>query len=384
MLDIIDRPLFKHIRNHDALFSKLAEARHAAVAQLTHQNVEYHKTPKLIAENGRRLSIEPERSIVLRDYQAAAGLKNILSKEIEGFTLVEGSDIGFRYPTAALADSDAPFIKRFRSEYFHRTDETRDICRPVNLSIGIKSRGKADNRQEYEVWVPEEVIKLDPLPLFIDKYAEDLPDPIRAFAAEKMLVHGWMGVKRCAFEGLYQNKAAFGDIIVSLSLSLDAYNIGARPDLSYSQYTESSIAYGGAEIEWEVMGYFSPKQANYSDAHIWKAINHTIEAFSPPLELALKQDIIQSSESKTERILSAVSNQGVTKEEIDQLNLQPWEFLQTESEYRKKQGGSKRGSKRCNNRGINLLGRLNRLFYHPDKPLPSLLELHELIAKDML
>jgi len=162
--------------------------------------------------------------------------------------------------------------------------------------------------------------------LFIDKYAEDLPDPIRAFAAEKMLVHGWMGVKRCA----------------SLSLSLDAYNIGARPDLSYSQYTESSIAYGGAEIEWEVMGYFSPKQANYSDAHIWKAINHTIEAFSPPLELALKQDIIQSSESKTERILSAVSNQGVTKQEIDQLNLQPWEFLQTESEYRKKQGGSKR------------------------------------------
>ena len=103
---------------------------------------------------GNRLTIEPERSIVLQDYRQGRGLKSILNNDIPGLSIVPNSEIGFRYPTAALSGLDAPYIKRFRSEYFHRVDEKRDICRPINLTYGIKSRGKDDNREEYEVWIP--------------------------------------------------------------------------------------------------------------------------------------------------------------------------------------------------------------------------------------
>jgi hypothetical protein len=369
------RPLFRHIRNHSALFAELAKIRNQFVGHLGLPCDEFHKTPKFITPEGQRLSIEPERSIVLQDYQAAAGAKTILARHLPGFHLVNNSDIGFRYPTAALAGLDAPFIKRFRSEYFHTIDENRDICRPLNLSYGIKSRGKSDNREEYEVWIPEQDVKLDPSPLFIDKYAEDLPDKVRAFAAQAPLVHGWMGVKRCAFEGIYHNKAAFGDIAISVALSLDAYNIGANPDLSFSPLVGSSLAKGGAEIEWEVMGYYSPKSTKIEHDQIWAAINKTLHAISGPLEEAFSSYILPTNESKTERILSAIAQAGVTNEQIIDLNLKPWEFLETLSPMRKKNHDE--------TRSVNLLGRLNRLFYHQDRPLPSLKELHFLAQQEI-
>ncbi|MFT4654407.1 MAG: hypothetical protein ACJA0G_001582 [Kangiellaceae bacterium] len=369
------RPLFRHIRNHSALFAELASIRNQFASQLGMQCDEFHKTPKLIMPNGKRLSIEPERSIVLPNYQVAAGVKTVLEKHLPGFHLVSNSDIGFRYPTAALAGLDAPYIKRFRSEYFHQIDENRDICRPLNLSYGIKSRGKSDNREEYEVWIPEQNVKLDPSPLFINKYAEDLPNEVRTFAAQAPLVHGWMGVKRCAFEGIYHNKAAFGDIAISVALSLDAYNIGAKPDLSFSPFVGSSLATGGAEIEWEVMGYYLPKSASVEHDQIWAAINNTLHAISQPLEEAYSNHILPTNESKTERILSAVAGAGVTNEQIVELDLKPWEFLETVSPVRKKSHDE--------TRGVNLLGRLNRLFYHQDTPLPSLKELHFLAQKEI-
>jgi hypothetical protein len=357
------------------LFGELAKIRNQFAGQLDMQFDDFYKTPKLITPEGKRLSIEPERSIVLSDYRAAAGVKTVLEKCLPGFHLVSNSDIGYRYPSAALAGLDAPYIKRFRSEYFHQIDEDRDICRPLNLSYGIKSRGKSDNREEYEVWIPEQDVKLDPSPLFIEKYAEDLPDAVRTFAAQAPLVHGWMGVKRCAFEGIYHNKAAFGDIAVCVALSLDAYNIGARPDLSFSSFTASSLAKGGAEIEWEVVGYYLPKGKTVEHDQVWASINKTLQAISEPLEETFSAHILPTNESKTERILSAVIGAGVTNEEIIELGLKPWEFLETKSTLRKKSHDE--------TRSVNLLGRLNRLFYHQDAPLPSLKELHFLAQKEI-
>jgi hypothetical protein len=353
------------------LFSELALIRNQFALRLGLNDYQFHKTPKLITSEGRRLSIEPERSIVLDNYTAAKGVKSVLRDQLENFSIVPDSDIGFRYPTAALAGLDAPYIKRFRSEYFHKIDEVRDICRPINLSYGIKSRGKSDNREEYEVWVPEDNLHLDPSPLFIDKYAEDLPDAVLAFAGQSPIVHGWMGVKRCAFEGIYQHPN-MQDIAICLALSLDAYNIGARPDLSYSSITKSSIAYAGAEFEWEVLGFYCPVHSKPSQKQIWNAINIAINTVSQPLENAFAARIIPSNQSKTERILSAIADCRVSADEIQQLNLKPWEFLHTQSEYRRKPKDS--------SRSINLLGRLHRLFYNPDLPLPSLRELHHLAA----
>ncbi|MEM0910721.1 MAG: hypothetical protein AAGJ37_07075 [Pseudomonadota bacterium] len=366
------RPLFKHIRDHDTLFKEMAIMRNQFVSSIGLVDYVFHKTPKLVTNDGLRLSIEPERSIVLDNYQAASGFKSVLTNKIHGFHIVENSDIGYRYPTAALAGDDAPFIKRFRSEYFHKTDEARDICRPINLSFGIKSRGKEDNRQEYEVWLPEQHLKRDPSPLLVERYGDDLPPEVLAFASEAPLVHGWMGVKRCAFEGIFLDPKNIGDIVICISLSLDAYNIGAKPDLSYSDVTKSSLAYGGAELEWEVLGYYCPEGEEPSHDDIWRAIDHSIKALCAPLEEAYHQNLIDCNESKTERILSAISNAGNTAQDIAALNLKPWEFLQTESENRKKPKDS--------SRSINLLGRLNRLFYNPEFPLPSLRELHHLAA----
>lgn len=364
----IDRPLFKHIRNHDALFSQLALIRNNYATQLGLVGYDYHKTPKFVTPDGRRLTIEPERSIVLKEYRSLRGVKQILQRNIEGLHIVPQSEIGFRYPTAAIAGSDAPFIKRFRSEFFHKTGEDRNICRPVNLSYGIKSRGKGDNRQEYEIWVANENLEQDPSPLFIDKYGEDLPDEIRDFATLEPVVHGWMGVKRAAFEAIYM----YGEIAVNVGLSVDAYNIGARPDLAYSAEIGSSIAKGNAELEWEVMGYYAPKGLTFNHDQIWQAINATIAAIAVPLEDTYQNDLITTNESKTERILSTAAAVGSTPKQIEVWNLKPWEFLETTNVHRKKNHDP--------SRSVNLLGRLNRLFYHEQHPLPSLNELHDLIA----
>lgn len=369
----IQRPLFKHIRNHDALFSELAMARNSYAQSLGLNDYVYHKTPKFITADGRRLTIEPERSLIVQDYQSFTGVKSILQREIPGFYIVNNSDIGFRYPTAAIAGLDAPFIKRFRSEFFHKVDEDRSICRPRNLSYGIKSRGKGDNRQEYEVWVPDENVQLDPTPLFIDKYGEDLPDDVRDFASTEPVVHGWMGVKRAAFEAIYLDKKSMGDIAINIGLSVDAYNIGAMPDLSYSPLVGSSVAVGNAELEWEVMGYYAPKGAHPDHDQVWSAINHAIEAVGTPVSHIYNKVAIPTSESKTERILSCIQNQQISTEEILQWDLKPWEFLQTQSTNRRKAHDQ--------SRTVNLLGRLNRLFYQEEFRLPSLLEIHDLVAQ---
>lgn len=367
------RPLFKHIRNHDMLFSELAMARNSYVQSLGLTDYVYHKTPKFITADGRRLTIEPERSLIVQNYQSFVGVKNILQREIPGFYIVNNSDIGFRYPTAAIAGLDAPFIKRFRSEFFHKVDEDRSICRPRNLSYGIKSRGKGDNRQEYEVWVPDENLQLDPTPLFIDKYGEDLPDEVRNFASLAPVVYGWMGVKRAAFEAIYLDKKNMGDIAITIGLSVDAYNIGARPDLSYSPQIGSSIAIGNAELEWEVMGYYAPANKHPSHDEIWQAIDHAIEAISIPLTDVYHNVAINIQESKTERILSSIAQQQISNEHVLEWNLKPWEFLQNVSDSRRKLHDP--------SRSVNLLGRLNRLFYQESFRLPSLKEIHELIAQ---
>lgn len=367
------RPLFKHIRNHDALFSELAIVRNDYAASLGLPCHDYHKTPKFVTADGQRLTIEPERSIVVANLNTLRGVKNLLEQHIVGFKIIPKSDIGFRYPTAAIAGLDAPFIKRFRSEFFHKEGENRNICRPINLSYGIKSRGKGDARQEYEVWVPNENLQQDPSPLFIDKYGEDLPDEVRDFAALEPVVYGWMGVKRSAFEAIYMNKNELGDIAIIVGLSVDAYNIGARPDLSYSPRVGSSIAVGNAELEWEVMGYYAPKGVHYAHDDIWRAINHTIEAIGQPLNNLYQHALLPINESKTERILSTIEQLDISGEEILQWDLKPWEFLQTTSTHRRKAHDP--------SRTVNLLGRLNRLFYQESHILPSLTEIHDLIAQ---
>lgn len=367
------RPLFKYIRDHDSLFSELAMARNSYAQSLGLTNYVYHKTPKFITADGRRLTIEPERSLIVQNYQSFKGVKNILEREIPGFYIVKNSDIGFRYPTAAIAGLDAPFIKRFRSEFFHKVDEDRSICRPLNLSYGIKSRGKGDNRQEYEVWVPDDNVQLDPTPLFIDKYGEDLPDDVRDFASLEPVVYGWMGVKRGAFEAIYLNKKGMGDIAINIGLSVDAYNIGARPDLSYSPIMGSSIAKSNAELEWEVMGYYAPTGVQPSHDEIWKAIDHAIEAVNAPLSNIYQNIAINIQESKTERILRHLADQQISNEQVLAWNLKPWEFLQNSSVHRRKSHDL--------GRSVNLLGRLNRLFYQETFRLPSLEQIHDLISE---
>ncbi len=366
------RPLLKHIRNHGLVFTELARFRDRTVAAMGLQNYEFHKIPKFLGPNGERLTVEPERSIVLPQLEMLKGVRQRLHQALPALVAVKDSEVGYRYPTAALADQNAPFIKRLRSEYFHKVDEDRSICRPVNLSYGIKSRGKADNRQEYEVWMPEDDPTQNPLPLFIERYGEDLPHEVRQFIQQPARVHGWMGVKRAAFEALYYNPEVLGDIVVCVALSVDAYNIGARPDLSYCEEAQSSIASSNAELEWEIDGYYAPADAYLSHDEIWHAINSTLSAVGSPLEAHYQQDIVPTQESKTERILSTVAALGTSEEEISQLNLQPWEFMQTTSERRVKAHDP--------SRQVNFLGRLNRLFYQPEHQLPSIEYIHDLIS----
>jgi hypothetical protein len=365
-------PLLKHKRNHDALFSQLALLRNRfLVEEINLPQYVYHKTPKFITDDGRRLSIEPERSIVVPSVQHLKSVKTHLEQQVPGLRLITHSEIGFRYPTAAIAGPDAPFIKRFRSEFFHKEGEDRNICRPINLSYGIKSRGKGDNREEYEVWVANDSLNQDPSPLFIDKYGEDLPDAVRLFAQQTPLVHGWMGVKRAAFEALYQQPNVLGDLVISLALSVDAYNIGAQPDLAFNERIGSSIACGNAELEWEVMGYYAPLGEHPSQEQVWQAINASIEAIGAPLSDTFANVALATTESKTERILSTISQQGISNAQIQEWNLKPWEFLQTSSAHRRKSHDP--------SRSVNLLGRLNRLFYQEQHILPSLTALHQWI-----
>ncbi|MFA3791529.1 hypothetical protein AB6T38_10455 [Aliiglaciecola sp. SL4] len=368
-----NRPLIKHIKNHDALFTDLALIRNAHAAQLGFGEYGYHKTPKFISPDGQRQCIEPERSIVLPNLSTLKGVKTILTEVLPGLCLVAKSDLGFRYPTAALAGFDAPFIKRFRSEYFHRVGEDRNICRPTNLSYGIKSRGKGDNRQEYEIWVPDDQLQQDPLPLFIDKYGEDLPDDVRDFATKTPIVHGWMGVKRAAFEALYHDPQVTGDLVICLGFSVDVYNIGARPDLSFSHELQSSIAVSNVELEWEIMGYYAPSNHPFDHDVVWQAINNSLSAIGDPIAEVYAEQVIPIQESKTERILSTIRAQGISSEQIASMNLKPWEFLQTASSHRRKPKDP--------SRSINLLGRLNRLFYQSERKLPSLRYIHDLIAE---
>ncbi|WP_218354408.1 hypothetical protein [Alteromonas lipotrueiana] len=366
------RPLLKHIRDHSFVFTELARLRDSTIAKMGLKGYQFHKTPKFYGPNGERLTVEPERSIVLPQLTMLENVRPILHEALPQLTAVEHSEVGYRYPTAALAGNDAPFIKRLRSEYFHKVDEDRSICRPVNLSYGIKSRGKADNRQEYEVWMPEDNPTLDPLPLFIERYGEDLPFDVRQFIQQPARVYGWMGVKRAAFEAIYYNPSELGDIAVCVALSVDAYNIGARPDLSYCEEAQSSIARSNAELEWEIDGYYVPDNAYFSHDEIWHAINSTLTALATPLEQHYQNDILPVKESKTERILSTVSSLGMTDRDIEQIDLQAWEFMQTTSERRVKAHDP--------NRRVNFLGRLNRLFYQPEHQLPSIEYIHDLIS----
>ncbi|WP_018984282.1 hypothetical protein [Salinimonas chungwhensis] len=367
-----DRPLLKHIRDHSVLFAELAGYRDQTVSNLGLSGYEFHKTPKFYSPTGQRLTIEPERSIILPSLTSLKNVRQTLSRELPALTDVINSEVGYRYPTAALAGTKAPFIKRLRSEYFHRVDEDRSICRPVNLSFGIKSRGKGDDRQEYEVWMPNDDPSQNPLPLFIERYGEDLPHEVRHFVQQPSCVHGWMGVKRAAFEALYYDPATLGDVVICVALSVDAYNIGAKPDLSLCEQLESSIAVSNAELEWEINGYYAPPDAYLSHDEIWHAINYTLEAVGEPLEHQFAEEKLTINESKTERILSTVLSHGATEQAISELNLQPWEFMQNTSETRKKAHDSARG--------VNFLGRLNRLFYQPEHKLPDITYMHDLIS----
>ncbi len=105
---------------------------------------------------------------------------------------------------------------------------------------------------------------------------------------------------------------------------------------------------------------------------MWSAINHTLEAVNAPLDELYGNQIIPIAESKTERILSTLKSLGVEQQEVDDLNLQPWEFMRTESAHRMKAHDP--------SRSVNLLGRLNRLFYQPEQQLPSINWMHDLIS----
>ena len=166
-----------------------------------------------------------------------------------------------------------------------------------------------------------------------------------------------------------------GDIAINIGLSVDAYNIGAMPDLSYSPSVGSSIALGNAELEWEVMGYYAPKGAHPDHDQVWSAINHAIEAVGIAVNDVYDKISIASSESKTERILSCIHDQQVSTEQVLHWNLKPWEFLQDASIHRRKSHDP--------SRSVNLLGRLNRLFYQESFKLPSLKKIHDLIAQPL-
>ena len=68
-------------------------------------------------------------------------------------------------------------------------------------------------------------------------------------------------------------------------------------------------------------------------------------------------------------------DQQVSTEQVLHWNLKPWEFLQDASIHRRKSHDP--------SRSVNLLGRLNRLFYQESFKLPSLKKIHDLIAQPL-
>lgn len=182
-----------------------------------------------------------------------------------------------------------------------------------------------------------------------------MPDAVRNFSSQEPVVYGWMRVKQAAIEAIYVNKVKVGDIAINLGLSVEAYNIGTKSDLSFSELADSSIAAGNAELKWEVMGYYAPEGLHPSHNDIWQAINHAIEAVSAPMNDVYHKVAINIQESKTERILSCIAQQHISTEQVLEWNLKPWEFLQNATTHRRKSHDP--------SRSVNLLGRLNRLFY---------------------
>ena len=68
-----------------------------------------------------------------------------------------------------------------------------------------------------------------------------------------------------------------------------------------------------------------------------------------------------------------MQDQQICSQQILKWDLKPWEFLQSQSAHRRKAHDQ--------SRTVNLLGRLNRLFYQEEFRLPSLLEIHDLVAQ---
>ena len=77
-----------------------------------------------------------------------------------------------------------------------------------------------------------------------------------------------------------------------------------------------------------------------------------------------------SNETIPEQVIIKALNAAVLS--ANSSNLQPWEFMRTESAHRMKAHDP--------SRSVNLLGRLNRLFYQPEQQLPSINWMHDLIS----
>ena len=141
----------------------------------------------------------------------------------------------------------------------------------------------------------------------------------------------------------------------------------ARPDLSFAPEIDSSIALSQAEFEWEVLGYYAPHDTEMKQDSIWQSIDAALEAISEPLEAHFSS--LLSLLMKVKRtILSVIKHSGVSFEEIAQMNLQQ-EFMRMRVSTLKSRPS----------RSVNLLGRLNRLFYQPEHIIPSLQELHDVL-----
>ena len=137
----------------------------------------------------------------------------------------------------------------------------------------------------------------------------------------------------------------------------------------------SSIAVNNAELELELelMGYYATKDTHPVQDLICSTINHAIEAEGRAVSGKYDKVAIPSRESKTERTLSCIQGQHISTEQVLQWNLKPWEFLQAASIHRRKSHDP--------SRPVNLLGRLNRLYYQESFTLASLKKLHDCIAQ---
>lgn len=118
------RPLFKHIRNHDALFSELALLRGEYVTQLGLKHHEFHKTPKFITPDGRRLTIEPERSIVVPNVDVLKGVKSQLEKALRAFISSLKVKLVFATRPPQLLAAMRRLSNAFAQSFFTKTVKT--------------------------------------------------------------------------------------------------------------------------------------------------------------------------------------------------------------------------------------------------------------------